>query len=218
MKHHDVPYGEIGEKVRFVQRRWRMLSMVAAIGLVLAACSSDGGAEQSDATVPGPSSTTTTSIDVSRVPDTITVEYAQAVMDELDRLLGDAIRELVAAGVPSDKFVVMLKGLYNEPEYARAEMAYGEAAAKQFEGYRRPPGSPHSVVREVVDSSKRCIVLRLDQSLDEVYSAATGPVPSVVQLFAKDAGRDPAGWNRTAWQIVASSTARSTQVPENPCK
>lgn len=190
-----------------------MLSMVAAIGLVLAACSSDGGAEQSDATVPGPSSTTT-SIDVSRVPDTITVEYAQAVMDELDRLLGDAIRELVAAGVPSDKFVAMLKAVYDEPQYSKEESLYGEDAASGLRSYHRPPGNPKTVVEEIVDSSNTCIVLRANRTFKEVMDIESPGVSAVLQLVPKPAD---APLNRTFWRVVADSPADEIQVPENPC-
>src|SRR5688500_14419542 len=91
----------------------RGAAIVACMGLLTAGACGGGNADDDrpGATVPDgagedSSSTTTTApaaaaIDITKKPVTVTVEYADAVMDELDRILSDAIREFVAADGPT---------------------------------------------------------------------------------------------------------------------
>src|SRR5436190_13439590 len=92
----------------------RTAGVVLVLGLLAAACGGGKGGS-TGATVPVASSTTSTTIDVSKVPDQITVAYANAVMRALDHVLGDAIRELVAQKAPTKRFVDLLQAAYDEP-------------------------------------------------------------------------------------------------------
>src|SRR5690242_9039372 len=84
-----------------------LLLWLCACGVVAGACSGGGGGSGSPKTgakVPVESTTTsstvatttTVAVDITKKPDVVTVAYADAVMDELDRLLSDAIRDFVA--------------------------------------------------------------------------------------------------------------------------
>lgn len=228
MKQHEMPLADLGRRtVLGAGRRWqqrnrgwprrrsRPVAVAAAVAMVIAAgCGSSKGSP--GATVPEP--TTSTTISVATVPDTITVEYAQAVMDELDRVLGDAIRELVAAQGPSDAFIARLKAVYAEPQYTKEVDLYGEDAANEFKGYRIPPGDPKTIVKEIIDSSNFCIVARVDKDLSSVFSdGADSSAAGILEVRLKDRSRDPAGENRTAWMIFGDGPEVGATIPENPC-
>src|SRR5215210_7615219 len=127
--------------------------MVLVAGL-LAACSGDGE-EAPAATVPRPTTTTTTPL--SEVPARIDVAYVQRVMNELDRVLGDALRVLVAKKGPSQEFVDLLRAVYDEPEYSRADASFRSEAASGFETFRDPPGSPTTRVERIIKASSECV-------------------------------------------------------------
>lgn len=183
--------------------------------LPLAGCGSSKGSP--GATVPRP--TTSTTISVATVPAVITVAYAQAVMDELDKILGDAIRELVASKGPSDAFVARLKAVYAEPQYSEEESVYGEEAAKEFKGYRIPPGDPKTRIVKIVGSSESCLIVRADRSFADVFSEPpTATARDVyIDLRIRDRGRDPTGLNPTAWSIRGDGPVAGATVSEHPC-
>ncbi|MBW3651290.1 MAG: hypothetical protein KY458_12060, partial [Actinobacteria bacterium] len=91
---------------------------VVLLGLTLAACDSAGGTRPVGPTVPLESPTTTApAIDITQKPDVVTVEYAQAVMVELDRILGEAVRAMVADDGPNKEFLDKLNAVYDEPSF-----------------------------------------------------------------------------------------------------
>lgn len=185
----------------------RALAVAMATLLGVSACGGGSDAKPSGATMP--KATTTTTIDISVVPDEITVAYAQAVMDELDRVLGEAIRELVAKGEPTDEFVALLRAVYAEPQFSKEESYYGEDAANQFEGYRRPPGSPKTTVKSIIDSSSDCLVLDGQRSFAEVFTTERRSYSSLLQLQLAS-GQAKAQF---PWRLVADITADSLQNP-----
>lgn len=153
------------------------------------------------------------------MPDTITVEYAQAVMDELDRVLGDAIRELVAAKGPSDAFIARLKAVYAEPQYTKEVDLYGEDAANEFKGYRIPPGDPKTIVKEIIDASKSCIVIGADRSLAAVFESPPpeGSTDAIVELRLRRPSQGDGELIRTVWQVRGEGTRGAATIPESPC-
>lgn len=198
------------------RRRGRPVAVAAAVAMVIAAgCGSSKGSP--GATVPEP--TTSTTISVANVPDTITVEYAQAVMDELDRVLGDAIRELVAAQGPSDAFIARLKAVYAEPQYSEEVDLYGEEAANEFKGYRANPGRPTTTVTSILGSSPTCLILRADRSFEAVYTTLSDPSDRAVyiELRVPSDERDPGNLSATPWVIRGDGPVKGATLPENPC-
>src|SRR5687768_13497576 len=95
--------------------RWvTEVAVVACLLLGAVGCSSGDGGKPPGVTVPTGSAAATASssstpsstsgesaIDITTKPSVVTVAYADAVMDELDRILSDAIREFVAADGPT---------------------------------------------------------------------------------------------------------------------
>lgn len=191
----------------------------ALVCLTLVACPGSDD-DDPDVTVPRSTSSTSTTIDVTTVPDEITIAYAQAVMDELDRVLGDAIRELVAAGAPSDRFVALLRAVYDEPTYSNQESLYGEDAANDFIDYDEQPDGPTTIVTRIVDASSTCVVVGAERSFERLYrdDPREDAKASYIQLLRKDATRDPGAFNPTPWAIVADYAAAGASIPEDPCK
>lgn len=210
MKQHEMPLADLGRRtVLGAVRRSRWVAVAMAV-VAIAGCESSDGSP--GATVPEP--TTSTTISVATVPDTITVEYAQAVMDELDRVLGDAIRELVSAKAPSDAFIARLKAVYAEPQYTKEADLYGEDAANEFKGYRIPPGDPSTRVKEIIASTQRCVLFRADRSFAAMQTQTSPGVEALIQLVRNDVR---SSFNRTAWVVVADTPADEAEVPSGVC-
>ena len=102
----------------------------------------------------------------------MTVEYADAVMDELDRILSDAIREFVAADGPTKGFDDKLNAVYDEPSLENQRQAYGRFAADGLEEFRRPPGDVATSVKEVLKSQPDCVVVRTTRTFGRDPCAA----------------------------------------------
>jgi hypothetical protein len=127
-----------------------------ALALVLfAACSADDGDDVTSATLPAPATTETTDppdpapdageIGVDRVPGTVTIDYAQRVMDALDASRGAMFRQYKAQGGPTPDNLAWLRELYSEPELTRVEDAFGQMAAQDFPGIYPEPGDPETI-------------------------------------------------------------------------
>lgn len=216
MKQHEMPLVDLGKGTGLrAAGRWSVMAVIAMVA-VLALATCGGSKAGPGATVPRP--TTTTTISVATVPEVITVAYAQAVMDELDRVLGDAIRELVASKGPSDAFVARLKAVYADPQYSKEASLYGEDAANDFKGYRIPPGNPSTRVKEIVGSSRSCLIVLARRSLSEFFvdSAPEDSKDAVVEL--RVASAEPASeFTRTQWRIRGEGTRGASALPEKPC-
>src|SRR5439155_26506082 len=128
---------ERDEHCGMVLSRRALAVVVTVIALAAGACSSGKSSSVADAsptsTVPPP--TTSTTVGVDQIPPVITVEYAQRVMNALDKLEGDVTRLLVAKRVPTLEFKQMLTALYDEPAFDKAEASYGRDAANELNDY-----------------------------------------------------------------------------------
>ena len=191
---------------------------MALLATLAAACAGRSGGD-TDATLPPEPSTTTTTIDVSKVPAVIDVPYVQAVMDALDKVTGDMVRVLVANKVPNAEFAALLQAIYDEPEFSTQQSEYGNYAARDLEPLRPNPGNPTSRVARVVDSSPNCIVAEIDHDYGPIFTEpAPDPVGGFIQLRLKSPARDPIGRNPTPWAIVADIDAQGARIPGDPCK
>src|SRR5881227_1920834 len=143
-----------------VAGRRALAVVVTVVALGAGACSNGKhSAAASPTTTTTTPPTTSTTVGVDQIPPVITVEYAQRVMDALDRLEGDITRLLVAKRVPTLEFKQMLTALYDEPAFAKAETSYGRDAADDMHDYLDKPGNPVTHVTRVVDFSTSCVVL-----------------------------------------------------------
>lgn len=196
--------------------RHTLLALVAASLLV----SCDGGSKADKAQPPITRPSTTTTIDVSKVPPVIDVPYVQAVMNALDQRTGDMVRTLVANKVPNAEFAALMQAIYDEPEFSRAQSEYGNYAARGLGPLSPKPGDPVTRIRRLVDSSANCIVAEIDHDYRPIFKDPSPPDPGggFIQLRTKNSQRDPANRNPTAWIIVADIDAEGAQIPPDPCK
>ena len=149
----------------------------------------------------------------------MTVAYADAVMDELDRILSDAIREFVAANGPTKSFDDKLNAVYDEPSLENARQAYGRFAADGVDEFRSPPGDVTTAVTEVLKAEAGCVVLRVERSFDPVF-ARTSPDARETGYVAwepTDEGGDPRGANRTPWSVVFDGNVLEGEDPKAAC-
>ena len=108
----------------------QLVAGVVSIGITAAALAGCGGGHSrsgaTGATVPpGPTATT---VDVAHVPATIDATYVQHVMDALDQVLGDALREFAANRGPTKLFDDLLTAIYTSPQYDKEVSTYGRVA------------------------------------------------------------------------------------------
>ncbi|MDQ3575915.1 MAG: hypothetical protein M3404_13535 [Actinomycetota bacterium] len=186
-------------------------------GILAAAC--NRSSPDAEPVLPPEPPTTTTTIDVSKVPPTIDVPYVQAVMDSLDKVTGDMVRVLVANKLPNAEFFALLQAIYDEPEFSRAQSEFGNYAARGLAPLSPTPGNPTSKVRRIVDSSSNCVVAEIDHDYGPIFrEPSTDPDAGFIQLRPKKPQRDAANSNPTPWAIVADIDAKEAQIPENPCK
>jgi hypothetical protein len=223
---------------RFRRRGWTVL-VATVVGLVLGvgACGGGGdggsGADRPGATVPddegasaGGSTTSTAGgsagdvpIDITTKPSVVTVAYADAVMDELDRVLSEAIREFVAADGPTKSFDDKLNAVYDEPSLENARQAYGKFAVDGASEFRHPPGDVSTKVEEILKVDDGCVVLKVARTF---ASTLVDPKPntepfSYIAWEPTDEGGDPASANRTPWSVVFDGNVLEGEEPRNAC-
>ncbi|MBW3615465.1 MAG: hypothetical protein KY439_09190 [Actinobacteria bacterium] len=201
------------------EKRWARTTLVL-LALTIAACDSAGGTDPVGPTVPlEPTTTTPPAIDITKKPDVVTVEYAQAVMAELDRILGEAVRAMVADNGPNKEFLDKLNAVYDEPSFENRQSVYGELAADGMEVFRNPPGDPMTRVQKILRGDSNCVVLSVDRTF-AAFFVAPSPRPdnvSYIALAPKTEGSDPGGFNRTPWSIVFDGDTLEGEEPLQAC-
>ena len=183
--------------------------------LALPGCRS-GGARTLETLPPEPPTTTTTAVDVTKVPAVIDVAYVQAVIDRLDVVIGDAVRVLVGnKGVPNAEFVQLLSAVYGEQQSQREQRGYGGFTGEDPFPLRADPGNPDAKVTSVVDSSPTCIVLLADHDFAPIYvrPQAGHDIKAVVELHPRDPARDPSAKRRHRRPAKQSNDETATRRP-----
>ena len=142
-------------------------------GLVVAACSGGDDSPAASASSSSSSSSTSTTVGVDEVPDEITVEYVQRVMDALDASWGDMYRLYVSSGGPTAETAAWLDALYDEPELSRIDVDLGEEAADGFDSTREDTGEPFTMVEEVIGTSTTCVFFVAQRHFNEVLTLNT---------------------------------------------
>jgi hypothetical protein len=208
-----------------VLRRVIVVAAVAAFAAT-AACSSGAGKAQvaggtagSTAPTTAAPPTTSTTIGVDQIPPVITVEYAQRVMNALDKAFGDMTRLIYANKVPTADWHDHLVALLDKQAFADAETEFGRDAADAFDTYRSPPGNPATQVKGVYDSTPTCIALDVSRDFGPLFTEAPSQdlLSALVFLRPKTRERDPRDLNPTAWIITADGQPNPGVALENIC-
>lgn len=152
-------------------------------------------------------------------PDEITEAYVEAVLNELERLHGDAIRAALEAGDVTDDVTERLRAIYTESQLDLRVRTFRQVATERAHVFK-PPGEVTQRRRQVVqllEVTQDCIWAEtvLDWSglvIDPVIEHE-----EFVLLRAEPGDRDSAG-SATSW-LVASLPAADADVlrGERPC-
>jgi hypothetical protein len=215
-------------RLRSRGRGWPLLFVVVALASPLAGCNNrrGSGADRPDVTVPSgtgssssKSTTSTTAaaaaIDITTKPATVTVAYADAVMDELDRILSDAIREFVAANGPTKSFDDKLNAVYDEPSLENKRSVYGKLAVDGTDEFVHPPGDIRTTVRELIKTEPNCVVLRVDRDVSAQFTAQNPEARH--SGFIALVPSDPTTLKRTPWSIVFDGNVLDGDDPRDAC-
>jgi hypothetical protein len=198
--------------------------VAAAAVLVFTACGDDGRAAggattttpSTTTTTEAPTTTTTEVIDPTTVPDEITAEYVQAVLDELYALRGDATRALVEEKQLNERTVETLSAVYSDSLLTFMLNDISDAVLDGFRGFRDPPGDIVVVVDEVLTGSSECIFVAAVQDFSQVAIEAISPHLSGLTLRPATPEQREAG-NPTPWAITEDLFNEDGSLPEDEC-
>ena len=195
-----------------------LLVLTMVVGVTSGACSKKG-AGRTGATVPTERTTTTTTIDVTKIPNAITVDYANAVMKSLDHVLGDAFRELVANKAPTADFDARLVALYSGKELEHQRSVYGQTAANGFPNTRTDhSGDPVTTVESILRDEPSCHLFRVDRDFAGfILDPKAVSTKGFIALAPKDLASDSRSLNPTPWSIRFDGDTRSHNPPPEPC-
>lgn len=203
--------------------KWRIGGIALVVALV-AACSSktDTKTEAAvraaqDRPIEHVSTTTSTTIDVSKVPATIDARYVETVMAGLDSVLRDAVRIFVQDHGPSSEFETYLKAIYEDPGYSQTLDGWQNIAGQMFRDVRRDPGMPVTTVRSLIGTAPDCVFAAIDRDFSAFFTSPRGNPHQYIELLLKEPGRDPRGLNKTPWIIASVGANDDGSVPRNPC-
>ena len=216
-----------------VVRRTAIPAVLAALALLASTACSDGGAERgsaganpavatdpprANATVATDPRTTTTTNPYA-VPAVIDAAYVNRVLAALDKVLGDAIRSMVAAGTITTDGYDRLRAVYGSNELLQNMVTLLEFHMRDgFREYKRNPGNRITTVKDLISVRPTCIWARVERDFSAVDANPGIAVnPQWVALMALDSSRDPKQYNPTPWAAHYDGFARDRSDPPNQC-
>jgi hypothetical protein len=200
--------------------RARWATGAAVVLALLAGCGGDDDTAASPTTLlppRGPATdapTTTTTVGVDEVPDEITVDYVQRVMDALDESWGAMFRQYQADGGPTVDNLAWLAELYTEPAYSQMEQFLGEIAGDEFEGVPDEPGDPETTIEDVISGSDDCIFVRSARNFGPVFQDEPGRTDGLIWLSSR---QEPSARNSTIWTLRADAEFVPLDEVIDPC-
>lgn len=195
----------------------RLGRIVLAAGMVLlAACG--GKAKSSDDTLPPePKTTTTTGVSYD-VPATIDQAYVQKVMQALDHVYGDAIRELKQTGQLDAKFQTLMLSIYTQHFYGLTTQAWAKEAAANLASVAATPGDPVTTVDRVIRADRECVFFAVTRNLQPLHSTPVEKTPPrYIALVPKPAGAAGLTANPTPWAMSFDGFRTDGLEPTEPC-
>jgi hypothetical protein len=190
--------------------------------LLVAACGGDDDGEvvtpvtSPVTTPPVVAETTTTTVGVDEIPDEITVEYVQRVMDALDESWGEMFRQYKADGGPTVDNHAWLAELYAEPAYGQMEQFLGGLAGGEFDDVRDDPDRPVTEVEQLLGASSNCLFVFGQRDFDPLFESPTEEgKDGLLQLIRKESTASER--NPTAWTIARDVSTDRPEEVRDPC-
>lgn len=202
--------------------RARPIVAIPVIGALLwAGCwGGAGGKDPVGPTVPteAPAPSTTAPPDVSTVPAVIDEAYLNAVLKELNRVDGDAMRMIVQAEDLVRPALDRLAAIYYEEELNSQLRTWARELQEGLKTFRSPPGDKVNTVVRIISKRADCVYLETTEDYRAVSTAAGAPLTMFVALQPKISAADKQGFNRTAWMISLIGAAPDGSDPGlSPC-
>ena len=187
---------------------WVVRVAAAAIVLVAAGCRSTPAKPvpfTTDPTIPVPTestvaATTITTVDLSIIPNPITVAYLDAVLAALNHVDGNAARLVQASGKVTDEAIALVQSIGTPAEVTVSVQSLagipGSAAA-----LRVPMGDFRSSVREILSATPNCVAFL---AVDEGTAVRIDPLPAAVNAYRlrpRDQAQTPTPANPTPYAI-----------------
>ena len=198
-----------------------LAGLVAMAAAGLAGCDGAGGSNGTGgATVPEDTTTTSTTaapIDITTRPDVITLEYAGAVMAELDRLHTEAVASFVAEGGPTREWYEKLDAVYDGPAFDQKRAVYGDLALDGVGLFRDPPGALVTKVERLIRTEPSCVLMAVDRDFGPYFvEPRSTNNAGFIGWVPKSPNSDAAGYNSTPWSVVFDGATLDGGEP-NPC-
>jgi hypothetical protein len=158
-------------------------------------------------------------IDITTVPDEITVEYVQAVLDELERILADALILTMEEGELTLDAADHIGEVFalRQVDIRRSELM--DAAESGFPGMRAPEdvGLRRRVAQRVVDQGEGCMYVHTVTTDTAYFDEPVEPVDVYVLLESPTVER-PVDINPTPWVYGSLGIGDSAELEGlRPC-
>ncbi|MEX2659756.1 MAG: hypothetical protein WD232_08665 [Acidimicrobiales bacterium] len=189
--------------------------LLATLVLVASCGGDDEDASPTTTDAPATSAVTTTTeaVDPFTVPDDpadITEEYVEAVINEHNRVIGDALRIQLEGGDPKE-IIDRYNAIY-VPEVAdRRLTAAFDLDEELVASLKQPLGDQIFQVVSLDTAKLACVKAVVEQDLSAVFKEPPAPTQNVLVLRAAEAAT---GHNRTRWMsegLVPIETAGEVQ-------
>ena len=159
-------------------------------------------------------------IDVTTVPDDITVEYVQAVVDELERILAEALVLMMEEGELTIEITDRVGEIFT---LEQRDLRLNELTTASEEGFPGMWPSDEIAPRNrevlgVLDVSEGCIYIEALAFEEGLFPEVTEPAPSFAVLRFPDVER-PVEINPTPWVYAALAVGAESELrKERPCQ
>jgi hypothetical protein len=191
-----------------VNRKSPVLVTTLVLALLAAACGDDDGASPDPTTTTTTTApeATTTSVDPFTVPDEITVEYVEAVLTELEKINGDALRLAVAEGFSAEVTDLLETVFDGQPLADRANVLLNVTPVDFEDG---PPGDISVSVVSLAAATEDCVAADVVEDYTTVAASGSPTVSVRVTLVRGEA-------NNTGW-LVQNRAVEGDADGVSPC-
>jgi hypothetical protein len=193
-------------------------ALVLVACLAVAAC---GGGDDPPVAAPADTTAAPTTTTTSPVPDEITVEYVQQVVDTLDDSYGDMIRRYRDDGGPTPETEGWPDLLFAGQARESNRVLVDAVVEVEFANIRDEPEGPETVVEELVTADPRCVYFGGTRSLQPMILRVIdrSEAEGYFGLHPAAEGRvDLTGRELPAWVLFQQSRLETGDMPEDPCR
>ncbi len=191
--------------------------------LVAGACSGGGDPPVAEEPTPvsgdrrGTTTTSTTPIDVSTIPEKIDEPYINAVLAGLDRVNGEVIRLIVEDKQLLPDATEHLISVYDEDELQDQVDLWLRQIQEGLDGFKTAPTPPRTTVARMLSVSPTCMLVEVEEDASGYLVTPGRYTKEFLLLTPLDRSRNRRGVNPTAWMIHEAGLKSDGSDPEDLC-